>query len=110
MEKLTWSSDTELSQQEIDDFFDNDWDSECSWSEGDGRSQSHYEIMIDKKGKKIYFSSSREDAFGKERDPITGQKYMDIFVAEYDDKMNPINVKSIDTKGIINTAENEGSV
>jgi hypothetical protein len=53
MEKLTWSSDTELSQQEIDDFFYNDWDSECSWSEGDGRSQSHYEIMIDKKGKKI---------------------------------------------------------
>jgi peptidoglycan-associated lipoprotein len=66
--------------------------------------------FADKKGKKIYFSSSREDAFGKERDPITGQKYMDIFVAEYDDKMNPINVKSIDTKGIINTAENEGSV
>jgi len=64
----------------------------------------------DKKGKKIYFSSSREDAFGKDRDPITGQKYMDIFVAEYDDKMNPVNVKSIDTKGIINTAENEGSV
>ena len=66
--------------------------------------------FADKKGKKIYFSSSREDAFGKDRDPITGQKYMDIFVAEYDDKMNPINVKSIDTKGIINTAENEGSV
>lgn len=66
--------------------------------------------FADKKGKKIYFSSSREDAFGKERDPITGQKYMDIFVAEYDDKMNPINIKSIDTKGIINTAENEGSV
>lgn len=66
--------------------------------------------FVDKKGKKIYFSSSREDAFGKDRDPITGQKYMDIFVAEYDDKMNPINVKSIDTKGIINTAENEGSV
>ena len=66
--------------------------------------------FADKKGKKIYFSSSREDAFGSDRDPITGQKYMDIFVAEYDDKMNPINVKSIDTKGIINTAENEGSV
>ncbi len=66
--------------------------------------------FADKKGKKIYFSSSREDAFGKDRDPITGQKYMDIFVAEYDDKMNPINVKSIDLKGIINTAENEGSV
>jgi len=66
--------------------------------------------FADKKGKKIYFSSSREDAFGKDRDPITGQKYMDIFVAEYDDKMNPINVKSIDTKGIVNTAENEGSM
>lgn len=43
----TWSSDTELSQQEIDDFFDKHWESVCSWSEGEGRGQSHYEIMSD---------------------------------------------------------------
>jgi len=66
--------------------------------------------FADKKGKKIFFGTSREDCFGNGRDPITGQKYMDIFVAEYDEKMNPINVKSIDTKGIINTAENESTV
>jgi peptidoglycan-associated lipoprotein len=66
--------------------------------------------FADKKGKKIFFGTSREDCFGNAKDPITGQKYMDIFVAEYDEKMNPINVKSIDTKGIINTAENESTV
>jgi hypothetical protein len=46
----TWSfetEETELSEQEVDDFFDKDWASACSWSEGEGRGQSHYEIMSD---------------------------------------------------------------
>lgn len=64
----------------------------------------------DKKGLKIYFSSSREESFGSGRDPITGEKYMDIFVAEFDKNGNPAGVKSIDEDGIINTSQNEGTV
>ncbi len=62
----------------------------------------------DKKSKTIYFSSSREESFGAERDLITGHKFMDIFMAVYDDKGNPTVVRSVDTKGVINTSENEG--
>ena len=64
----------------------------------------------DKKGLKVYFSSSREESFGSGRDPITGEKYMDIFVAEFDKNGNPAGVASIDERGIINTSENEGTV
>ena len=65
--------------------------------------------FLDKKGKTIYFVSNREESFGTDRDPITGQKYMDIFKVTFDDKGNPTSkVASIDTKGIINTSENEG--
>lgn len=66
--------------------------------------------FFDKKGKVIYFGSSREESFGSGRDPITGEKYMDLYVATYDDNGNPTGVKSIDTEGIINTDENEGTV
>jgi len=64
----------------------------------------------DKKGLQVYFSSSREESFGSGRDPITGEKYMDIYVAEFDKNGDPINVKSIDQEGIINTSESEGTV
>ncbi len=65
----------------------------------------------DKKGKKLYFVSNREESFGSERDPITGQKYMDIYMVTFDDKGNPSSKPvSIDTKGIINTSENEGAL
>jgi peptidoglycan-associated lipoprotein len=63
----------------------------------------------DKKGKTIYFGTSRDEATGTDRDPISGQKYMDIFSAEYDVNGNPTNVKSIDTKGVVNTTQNEGT-
>ncbi len=63
----------------------------------------------DKKGKTIYFGTSRDESTGADRDPISGQKYMDIFSAEYDVNGNPTNVKSIDTKGVVNTAQNEGT-
>ena len=35
----------ELSEQEIEEFFDKDWYTLGAWSEGEGRSQTHYEIM-----------------------------------------------------------------
>ena len=38
------------------------------------------------------FSSSREESFGSGRDPITGEKYMDIFVAEFDKNGDPTGV------------------
>ncbi len=63
----------------------------------------------DKKGKTIYFGTSRDESTGADRDPISGQKYMDIFSAEYDVNGNPTNVKSIDTKGVVNTTQNEGT-
>ncbi|MFM1914412.1 MAG: hypothetical protein RLZZ531_81 [Bacteroidota bacterium] len=63
----------------------------------------------DKKGKIIYFGTSRDEATGTDRDPISGQKYMDIYSAEYDVNGNPTNVKSIDTKGVVNTTQNEGN-
>ena len=66
--------------------------------------------FYDKKGKVIYFGSSRDESFGSERDPITGEKYMDLYMATFDDMGNPTGVKSIDSKGIINSAQNEGTV
>ena len=63
----------------------------------------------DKKGKVVYFGTSRDEATGTKRDPISGEKYMDIFCAEYDVNGNPTNVKSIDTKGVVNTTNNEGT-
>ena len=66
--------------------------------------------FADKKSKVIYFATSRDESFGSARDLIIGHKYMDIFMATYDEKGNPADVKSIDTKGIINTSQSEGSV
>ncbi|MFN5652240.1 MAG: OmpA family protein, partial [Flavobacteriia bacterium] len=55
------------------------------------------------------FSSSRDESTGAQRDPISGEKYMDLYIAEYDVNGNPTNVKSLDTKGVVNTTQNEGS-
>ncbi|MEN9699586.1 MAG: hypothetical protein RLZZ301_784 [Bacteroidota bacterium] len=65
--------------------------------------------FMDKKGKVIVFSSSRDESTGAKRDPISGEKYMDLYIAEYDVNGNPTNVKSLDTKGVVNTTQNEGS-
>lgn len=35
----------ELSEQDVEDFFDKDWRTIGQWSEGEGRAQTHYEIM-----------------------------------------------------------------
>jgi peptidoglycan-associated lipoprotein len=64
----------------------------------------------DKKGYRVAFSSSREESFGSGRDPITGEKYMDIFVAEFDKNGDPTGVVVLDEDGIVNTSENEGAV
>jgi len=66
--------------------------------------------FFDKKGNVVYFGSSREESAGSGRDPITGEKYMDIFVATFDESGNPTGVKSIDKEGVINTNQNEGTV
>ena len=66
--------------------------------------------FADKKGLKVYFSSSRQESSGIGRDPITGEKYMDLYVAEFDKNGDPTNVVSIDKDGIVNTSESEGSV
>lgn len=66
--------------------------------------------FFDKKGKVIYFGSSRDESFGSKRDPMTGEKYMDIFVATFDESGNPLSVKSIDNSGIVNSEDNEGTV
>ena len=66
--------------------------------------------FADKKGLKIYFSSSRQESSGIGRDPITGEKYMDLYVAEFDKNGDPTDVSSIDKDGIVNTSESEGSL
>jgi len=35
----------ELSEQEVEEFFDKYWETLCQWSEGKGRAQTHYEVM-----------------------------------------------------------------
>ncbi|MDX2360057.1 MAG: OmpA family protein [Crocinitomicaceae bacterium] len=63
----------------------------------------------DRKGNKIYFSSSREGSTGNDRDPRTGEPYMDLWVSELDKKGNwtePYLVQGQD----INTVDNEGTV
>ncbi|MEJ6505380.1 MAG: OmpA family protein [Crocinitomicaceae bacterium] len=66
--------------------------------------------FADKKGLKIYFSSTREESFGSRQDGITGEKYADIYVAEFDKNGDPTNVASIDEDGVVNTSHNEGSL
>ena len=66
--------------------------------------------FADKKGLKIYFSSSRQESSGIGRDPITGEKYMDLYVAEFDKNGDPTNVETIDKDGVVNTSESEGSL
>ena len=50
----------------------------------------------DKKGAAIIFGTSREDISSTARDPITGEKFMDLWTAEFDAKGALINFKSID--------------
>ncbi len=65
--------------------------------------------FIDKKGASLVFGTSREDITSTARDPITGEKFMDLWTAEFDAKGALINFKSIDNNNLINTADNEGT-
>ncbi len=65
--------------------------------------------LSDKKETQIYFGTQREGVLSTERDPITGEKFMDIWVAEFDAKGDFVSAKSIDNENLINTKDNEGT-
>ena len=56
----------------------------------------------------IVFASSRESSTGSGEDPITGQRYMDLFKAEQDKKDNWSTPEPLNST--INTEYNEGTV
>ena len=68
-------------------------------------------MFVDKKETKIAFgtSSDREGLQGKAKDPLTCQKYMDIFVSELDKKGNWLEPKPI-VGDSINTEDSEGTL
>ncbi|MDR0802399.1 OmpA family protein [Fluviicola sp.] len=68
-------------------------------------------MFVDKKDSKIAFGSSsdRPGIIGKAKDPLTCQKYMDIFVAEMDKKGNWLEPKPI-AGDSINTEASEGTL
>ena len=61
-----------------------------------------------KKSDEIVFSSSRESATGSGEDPITGERYMDLFSAAQDKKGNWSTPEPLNST--INTDYNEGTV
>jgi len=66
-------------------------------------------FLSDKKETQVYFGTQRESVTNPTRDPITGEKFMDIWVAEFDVKGDFISAKSIDDKNVVNTKDNEGT-
>lgn len=56
----------------------------------------------------IYFTSTREEATGKDLDGWTGEDFSDIFYAKIDRKGEWSKPESIDENEIINTEDNEG--
>ena len=65
--------------------------------------------LCDKKESQIYFGTQREEVTNPARDPITGEKFMDIWIAEYNAAGDFVSAKSIDDNNLINTKENEGT-
>ena len=66
-------------------------------------------MIGDRKGVKVYFSSSRDGVTGRKSDPRTCQQFMDLWVSDLDKKGNwtaPYLVKG----DSINTQHNEGTV
>ncbi|TNE70564.1 MAG: hypothetical protein EP333_10240 [Bacteroidetes bacterium] len=63
----------------------------------------------DRKENKLYFSSSRDGATGKDKDPRTGELYMDLWISELDKKGNWTEPYLVVGEGI-NTEDNEGTV
>ncbi len=56
----------------------------------------------------LYFTSSREEAFGKNMDGWTGEKFSDIFYAKLDRKGEWSKPELVEDQEIINTKGNEG--
>ena len=56
----------------------------------------------------LYFTSTREESFGKDTDGWTGEDFSDIFYAKIDRKGEWSKPEPIDTEEIINSKGNEG--
>jgi len=63
----------------------------------------------DRKKSKLYFSSSRLGSTGNDKDPRSGEAYMDLWVSDYDKKHNWTEPYLVKGEGI-NTVDNEGTV
>lgn len=63
----------------------------------------------DRKTTKLYFGSGREGSTGDDKDPRSGEGYMDIWVTELDKKDNWTEPYLVKGEGI-NTVDNEGTV
>jgi hypothetical protein len=57
----------ELSENEIETFFDKDWETISEWSEGEGRGISYYEII---KADDVYILSAEHYRFNDFGEPI----------------------------------------
>ncbi len=63
----------------------------------------------DRKMTKMYFGSGRDESTGKDKDPRTGEGYMDLWVSDLDKKGNWTEPYLVKGDGI-NTIDNEGTV
>lgn len=66
-------------------------------------------VISDKKEMQVLFGTQREEVVNPARDPITGEKYMDIWIADFNEKGDFISAKSIDNNNLVNTKDNEGT-
>jgi outer membrane protein OmpA-like peptidoglycan-associated protein len=69
-------------------------------------------MIGDRRGRKVYFGSSRDGGVGNEEDARTCETRMDIWVSELDKKGNwtkPYLLQE-DDEGTINTIDNEGTI
>jgi outer membrane protein OmpA-like peptidoglycan-associated protein/tetratricopeptide (TPR) repeat protein len=64
---------------------------------------------FDVKENRMYFATSRDANVGS-LDPISCDKYMDIWVTDFDKNGNWSEPKPVDLTGVVNTGEHEGSV
>ncbi len=66
-------------------------------------------MFADRKNSKVFFASSRPGSTG-DTDPRTCENYMDLWTSDLDPKGNWSEPKLIETGGLINTDDNEGTV
>jgi len=66
-------------------------------------------FISDKKESQVFFGTQREEVTNPARDPITGEKFMDIWIAEFNEKGDFVSAKSIDNNNLVNTNDNEGT-